>query len=251
MYIWLSKPQQPVQVTRSSDHCFGTTFWQVYDSKVLSIQRSLLFYAFFSQNMLAIFLLSLEPLDNRIIKGPLRYWGWRSPQLCTSVFLFSHPWLMDFDELDELDPVEVPDEATREIAVVILGATGSGFGFEDWRRKWPKYMNTWCWNALDKIFATVLVKERGLGRFLGVLGLKGIFEKSSGSGRLHWRFDGWTFRCSSIYTTWKQAKEVGSSRAKPWQTEETWQIFFCRDEQRGMFTLFFSFLASEIVLMCW
>lgn len=86
MYIWLSKPQQPVQVTRSSDHCFGTTFWQVYDSKVLSIQRSLLFYAFFSQNMLAIFLLSLEPLDNRIIKGPLRYWGWRSPQLCTSVF---------------------------------------------------------------------------------------------------------------------------------------------------------------------
>lgn len=82
---------------------------------------------------------------------------------------------MDFDELDELDPVEVPDEATREIAVVILGATGSGFGFEDWRRKWPKYMNTWCWNALDMMFATVLVKERGLGRFFGVLGLKGIF----------------------------------------------------------------------------
>lgn len=34
--------------------------------------------------------------------------------------------LMDFDELDALDPVEVPDEAARDLALVILGATGTG-----------------------------------------------------------------------------------------------------------------------------
>ena len=31
---------------------------------------------------------------------------------------------MDFDELDELDPVEVPDLG-RDLAVIILGATGA------------------------------------------------------------------------------------------------------------------------------
>ena len=39
------------------------------------------------------------------------------------------PWAMDFDELDALDPVEVPDEAGRDLALVILGATGGS----DWR----------------------------------------------------------------------------------------------------------------------
>ena len=34
---------------------------------------------------------------------------------------------MDFDELDDLDPVEVPDEAVRDLALVILGATGAAF----------------------------------------------------------------------------------------------------------------------------
>lgn len=47
--------------------------------------------------------------------------------------------MMDFDELDELDPVEVPDESAREIAIVILGATG--FGWKSRVREMPGHMH--------------------------------------------------------------------------------------------------------------